>query len=96
MTSQSDARALAKKRLTVILLGGLAGVAAGIAGIYGMGAVMRNAAVPETCRPAAELARKLQPLARGEVAALAMRHCNPSTTRLRRWLFRGGLGVVHN
>jgi len=71
MTSQSDARAFAKKRLTVILLGGLAGVAAGIAGIYGMGAVMRNAAVPQTCRPAAELAQKLQPLARGEVAALA-------------------------
>jgi thiol-disulfide isomerase/thioredoxin len=36
-----------------------------------MGAVMRNAAVPEVCRPAAAMAKTLQPLARGEVAALA-------------------------
>jgi thiol-disulfide isomerase/thioredoxin len=35
-----------------------------------MGALVRNAAVPEACRPAAQLAQKLQPLARGEVAAL--------------------------
>jgi thiol-disulfide isomerase/thioredoxin len=66
----TDARDFAKKRLLVILLGTLAGVGAGLAGIYGMGAVLRNAAVPEACRPAAQLAQKLAPLARGEVAAL--------------------------
>ncbi len=71
MTSQTNARDFAKRRLTVMLLGGVAGVAAGLAGIYGMGMVMRNAAVPQVCQPAAELAQKLQPLARGEVAALA-------------------------
>jgi thiol-disulfide isomerase/thioredoxin len=43
-----------------------------------MGAVMRNAAVPEACRPAAALAQTLQPLARGEVAAL-----NPAKSPVR-------------
>lgn len=66
----SNARDFAKKRLLVILLGGLAGIGAGLAGIYGMGMVMRNAAIPEACRPAAQLAQTLAPLARGEVAAL--------------------------
>ena len=71
MPPPTDAKSFAKKRATVILLGGIAGVAAGIAGIYGMGAIMRNAPVAEACRPAAALAQKLLPLARGEVAALA-------------------------
>jgi thiol-disulfide isomerase/thioredoxin len=67
----SDTRDFAKKRVLVMLLGGLAGVGVALAGIYGIGAVMRNAAVPEACRPAAQLAEKLKPLARGEVAALS-------------------------
>jgi len=71
MTSQTNARDVAKRRLTVMLLGGIAGVAAGLAGVYGIGMVMRNAAIPAACQPAAQLAQKLQPLARGEVAALA-------------------------
>lgn len=71
MTSQTPPGNPAKKRLAVMLLGGIAGVAAGLAGVYGMGMVMRNAAVAPACKPAAELAQKLQPLARGEVAALA-------------------------
>ncbi len=60
-----------KKRLMLIIVGGLAGIGAGMAGIYGMGALMRNAAIPEACRPAAALAQTLKPLARGEVAALS-------------------------
>lgn len=85
----SDARDFTKKRLLVILLGGLAGVGAALAGIYGMGALVRNAAVPEACRPAAALAQKLAPLARGEVAAL-----NPakSPIRLTELAFRDGGG----
>jgi thiol-disulfide isomerase/thioredoxin len=67
----SDTRSFAKKRLLVMLLGGLAGVGVALVGIYGMGALVRNAAVPEVCRPAAQLAKTLQPLARGEVAALS-------------------------
>ncbi len=68
---QSDTRDFAKKRLLVMLLGGLAGVGVALVGIYGMGWLVRKSDVPEACRPAAQLAQKLQPLARGEVAALA-------------------------
>jgi thiol-disulfide isomerase/thioredoxin len=67
----SDARRHAKKRLAVILIGGVAGVAVGLAGIYGIGRLLGNAGVAEACRPAANLAQKLTPLARGEVAAVA-------------------------
>src|SRR6185295_968175 len=58
-------------RRTVIVLGALAGVAAGLAAVYGIGAMQRNAADP-ACRPAAELAKRLAPLARGEVAAIGV------------------------
>jgi thiol-disulfide isomerase/thioredoxin len=67
----SDTPSFAKKRLLVMLLGGLAGVGVALAGIYGMGWLVRKSEVPEACRPAGQLAQKLQPLARGEVAALS-------------------------
>jgi thiol-disulfide isomerase/thioredoxin len=63
-----------KKRLLLILAGGIAGLAAGLAGVYGIATLTGNAggdaANDVTCRPAVELARKLAPLARGEVAAV--------------------------
>jgi thiol-disulfide isomerase/thioredoxin len=68
---QSDTRDFAKKRILVMLLGGLAGVGVALVGIYGMGWLVRKSDVPEACRPAAQLAQKLRPLARGEVAALS-------------------------
>lgn len=67
----SDAPEFARKRLMVMLLGALAGVGVALAGIYGMGVLVRKSVVPEACQPAARLAEKLRPLARGEVAALA-------------------------
>ena len=60
----------AKKRLALILAGGLAGVVVGLAGVYGIATLTRNAGGDAVCRPAADLARKLAPLARGEVAAV--------------------------
>jgi thiol-disulfide isomerase/thioredoxin len=68
------ARSLAKKRLAVILVGGVTGVAVGLAGIYGMQALMRNPGKggEAACRPAVELAKRLAPLARGEVAAVTV------------------------
>jgi len=63
-----------KKRLLLILAGGIAGLAAGLAGVYGIATLTGNAggdaANDVTCRPAVELARELAPLARGEVAAV--------------------------
>src|SRR4051794_5814723 len=50
---------------------GLAAVAVVVtaAAIYGLGAVQRNPA-DAACRPSAELAKRLAPLAHGEVAAI--------------------------
>ncbi len=89
MTAQTNTPNFTKKRLVVILLGGLAGIGAGLAGVYGIGAVMRNAAVPEACRPAAALAKTLRPLARGEVAALAPAN---SPIRVADLVFRDAAG----
>lgn len=70
MATQSDARKQAMKRLAVILLGGVAGVGIALAGIYGIGRLVGNPAAAQSCQPAAEIAQKLTPLMRGEVAAL--------------------------
>jgi thiol-disulfide isomerase/thioredoxin len=59
-----------KKRFLLILAGGIAGLAAGLAGVYGIATLTGNAGGDAACHPAVELARKLAPLARGEVAAI--------------------------
>src|SRR5262245_10130304 len=60
----------AKKRLAMVLAGGIAGVAVGLAGVYGVSTLTRNAGGDAACRPAVDLARKIAPFARGEVAAV--------------------------
>jgi thiol-disulfide isomerase/thioredoxin len=62
--------AFAKKRLAMILAGGIAGVVVGLAGVYGIATLTRNAGGGAACRPAVELAAKIAPFARGEVAAV--------------------------
>ena len=59
------------RRRTIIALAAVAGVVAGLAGVYGIGAMQRNPA-DATCRPAAELAKRLAPFAHGEVAAVGI------------------------
>jgi thiol-disulfide isomerase/thioredoxin len=72
--TERPATSFTKKHLTMILAGCAAGVVAGFAGVYGIGALTGNAGGDEAknavCRPAVELARKLAPLAHGEVAAV--------------------------
>jgi thiol-disulfide isomerase/thioredoxin len=51
-----------------VLIGGLIG----FAGVYGIGGLRHSASGDPACRPAVDLARKLAPLAHGEVAALTM------------------------
>ncbi len=58
-------------RFTVIALGVAAGAAFGLAAVYGIGAMQRNPA-EASCKAAGELARRLAPLARGEVAAVGI------------------------
>ncbi|HEY1473026.1 MAG TPA: TlpA disulfide reductase family protein [Pseudolabrys sp.] len=60
----------AKRYLPLILAGGITGVIVGLAGVYGYSTLTGNAGGDVACRPAVELARKLAPLARGEVAAV--------------------------
>jgi len=68
MTESQQSTGAARKRIFLILAGCVAGAVVGFAGVYGIGGFQRNGA-PE-CRPAVELAKKLAPLARGEVAAV--------------------------
>jgi thiol-disulfide isomerase/thioredoxin len=73
MTERPSPR-FAKRHLAMILAGGVAGVAVGLAGVYGIATLTGNAggdaARDVTCRPAVELAKKIAPFARGEVAAV--------------------------
>jgi thiol-disulfide isomerase/thioredoxin len=57
--------------VVLIVTAAVAGLAAGLLAVYGIGALQRNAGDP-TCQPAVELARRLAPLVHGEVAALAL------------------------
>ena len=59
----------ARRRIGLILAGGLAGVLVGLAGVYGIATLGSNAG-DKACRPALELANKVAPFARGEVAAV--------------------------
>ena len=63
-----------KRRLAMILAGGVAGAVVGLAGVYGIATLTRNAggdtAMDGACRPTLELAQKVAPFARGEVAAV--------------------------
>src|SRR5712671_3649397 len=62
----------AMRRIPITIGAVLIGAAIGFAGVYGIGGLKRNAAGDSACRGAADLARKLAPLAHGEVAALTM------------------------
>ncbi len=68
---EERAQTHARTRLAVVVAGGIAGVAVGLAAVYGIGRFQRNAG-DAACRPAVELARRIAPLARGEVAALVV------------------------
>jgi thiol-disulfide isomerase/thioredoxin len=69
MTDQPSS-SFAKRRLAIILAGGVAGVVVGLAGVYGIATLTRNAGADAACKPAMELARKVAPFAKGEVAAV--------------------------
>jgi len=71
MTETQHATAGASgKRLAFILAGCVAGAIVGFAGVYGFSALSGKSGGDPACRPAVDLARKLAPLAHGEVAAV--------------------------
>jgi len=59
------------RRLALYAAMALVGVLAGLAGVYGIGGLKGNAA-EAACQPAAATAQRMAPLARGEVAAVAV------------------------
>src|SRR6478672_3476057 len=73
------------RRIPVAIGAVVIGAAIGFAGIYGIGGLKRNATGDSACRGAVELARKLAPLAHGEVAGLTMqrRPCSCRTSLSR-------------
>ena len=92
MNSSPDTpRSLAKKRIVLVLLGGVAGVAAGLAGVYGIGRLTGNAETDPACQASVETARRMAPLARGEVAAVSIAQ-SPKT--LPHLAFKDGNGTA--
>lgn len=61
-----------RRRIPIVIGTVVIGVAIGFAGIYGIGGPVRNGTGDATCRPAVDVARRIAPLAHGEVAALTM------------------------
>jgi thiol-disulfide isomerase/thioredoxin len=72
MPDRPSPRPAATRRIPFAIGAVLIGAVIGFAGVYGIGGLKRTAAGDSACRPAADLARKLAPLAHGEVAALTM------------------------
>jgi thiol-disulfide isomerase/thioredoxin len=60
------------RRIPITIGAVLIGAAIGFAGVYGVGGLKRSASGDPACRGAVDLARRLSPLAHGEVAALTM------------------------
>ncbi|MFA6265435.1 MAG: TlpA disulfide reductase family protein [Pseudolabrys sp.] len=70
-----SAKTFAKKRLAIVVAGGIAGLAVGLGGVYGISTLIGNkgaSGANAACRPTVDLAARIAPLARGEVAAVNM------------------------
>jgi thiol-disulfide isomerase/thioredoxin len=78
MPERPSPQPAAMRRIPITIGAVLIGAVIGFAGVYGIGGLKRNAAGDPACRGAVDLARRLAPLAHGEVAALTM-----ATTPLR-------------
>jgi thiol-disulfide isomerase/thioredoxin len=70
--TEDSAKTYARKRLAIILAGGLLGAVIGLAGVYGIGALVGNRGTDAACQPAVATAHRIAPLVHGEVAALAV------------------------
>lgn len=93
MTSQPDAATTRRpgRRIAVIVAGGIVGLAIGLAAVYGIGGLTRNAG-DTACAPALAAAKHLAPLAHGEVAALAVAS---KGLRVPDLAFRDAAGTAH-
>ena len=78
MPETSPPPSAAARRIPLAIGAVVAGALLAFAGVYGFGAFKRGASGDPSCTGAVELARRIAPLAQGEVAALTM-----ATTPLR-------------
>jgi thiol-disulfide isomerase/thioredoxin len=72
MPETSPPRTAATRRIPLAVGAVLVGALIGFAGVYGVGGLKRGAGGDAACNGAVDLARKIAPLAHGEVAALTM------------------------
>ena len=72
MPETSPPRSAATRRIPLAVGAVLVGGLIGFAGVYGIGGLRRGAGGDSACSGAIELARRIAPLAHGEVAALTM------------------------
>jgi thiol-disulfide isomerase/thioredoxin len=72
MPEQPTPRPAATRRIPLAIGAVLIGAGLGFAAVYGFRGLARDAAGDPACRPAVEVARRIAPLAHGEVAALTM------------------------
>src|SRR6202795_5262927 len=72
MPERPSPRPAAMRRIPITIGAVLIGAVIGFAGVYGIGGLRRNTSGDPACRGAVDLARRLAPLAHGEVAALTM------------------------
>jgi thiol-disulfide isomerase/thioredoxin len=68
--TEDAAKSSAKTRSAWVVAGGFAGVAIGLAAVYGISTMLGNPPGDTACRPAVETAKRVAPFARGEVAAV--------------------------
>jgi thiol-disulfide isomerase/thioredoxin len=90
-SSDDKPRTSATRRIALIVLGGVVGVAVGLAGVYGIGRLAGNAAADPACQAAVETARQMAPLVRGEVAAVSVAGAPKSLPPLA---FKDGQGAA--
>jgi thiol-disulfide isomerase/thioredoxin len=91
MNGPNDAtQRYAKKRFALIILGGVAGVVAGLVGVYGIGRLTGNAGADPACKASVETAARMVPLVRGEVAAVSVAK---TPKRLPRLAFKDSQGA---
>lgn len=72
MTDPAQRQTTRHRRIAMVLAAVAIGIGIIYLGVYGIGGLMRNASGDPACRPAVDLAKKIAPLAHGEVAALTM------------------------
>jgi len=71
-TSDNTAKGPLRRHGLVVEAAAVATLLAGLAGVYGIGGFQRNAGGDAECQAAVDIAKRIAPLARGEVAALTV------------------------